>query len=162
MIVNMIISLTNFHVKVYKKAVDMMPSGRSFRVAPNYINVYYNLANLIRTDSSRTLEAYELYQKALSMKPDFVEAHMNKGDLLLRMNKSVDAKLSFEKALHYNPEYTDAHYNLATALVQLGERKEAERSYRRALAMDKTHLFSLLSLGSLLLDEGRLEEAKDL
>ena len=149
-------------MQVYKKAVDMMPKGRSFRVAPNYINVYYNLANLIRTDSARTLEAYELYQKALSMKPDFVEAHMNKGDLLLRMNKSLDAKRSFEKALQYNPEYTDAHYNLATALVQLGERRKAEMTYKRALAMDGRHIFSLLSLGTLLMEEGRLEEAKQL
>ena len=150
------------HLQVYKKAVDMMPTGRSFRVAPNYINVYYNLANLVRLDSSRTLEAYELYQKALSMKPDFVEAHMNKGDLLLRMNKSADAKVSFEKALQYNPEYTDAHYNLATALVQLGERREAVKSYKRALAMDGTHLYSLLSLGTLLHEDGRLNEAIEL
>ena len=149
-------------MQVYKQAVDMMPKGRSFRVAPGYINVYYNLANLIRADSSRTLEAYELYQKALSMKPDFVEAHMNKGDLLLRMNKSLDAKRSFEKALQYNPEYTDAHYNLATALVQLGERREAERTYKRALALNGGHIFSLLSLGTLLLEEGRLQEARKL
>ena len=156
----MLISFS-FH-QVYRKAVDMMPSGRSFRVAPNYISVYYNLANLIRSDSSRMLEAYELYQKALSMKPDFVEAHMNKGDLLLRMNKSSDARLSFEKALQYNPSYTDAHYNLATALMQLGERKEAEKSYKRALSLDRNHVYSLLSLGTLLHEDRRLAEAKEM
>ena len=141
-------------------AVDLMPKGKTFRVAPSHINVYYNLANLIKMDPARQVESYELYQKALSMKPDFVEAHMNKGDLLLKMNKTQDARLSFEKAIQYKPDYTDAHFNLGTAFVQLGDRKEAERCYRRALSMDNEHLYSMLSLSSLLQDEHRLQEAK--
>ena len=33
---------------------------KSFRIAPNYINVYYNLGNLIKMDSNRLEEAIKV------------------------------------------------------------------------------------------------------
>ena len=147
----------------YQVAIKLMPTGKSFRVAPSHINVYYNLANLIKIDPLRLQEAYHLYQTALSMKPDFIEAHLNKGDVLLKLNRTLDAKTSFEKALYYNPEYTDALFNLGTAHMQLGEKREAERCYRQALALDERHYYSMLSLALLLKDSSekkRKEEAE--
>lgn len=145
----------SYLLQAYQVAIDLMPTGKSFRVAPSHINVYYNLANLIKMDPQRLHEAYSLYQTALSMKPDFIEAHLNKGDILLKMNRTEDAKLSFEKALYYNPGYADALFNLGTAHIQLGEKREAERCYRQALAIDDRHNYSMLSLALL------LQEAKD-
>ena len=139
-------------MQAYKEAIELMPSGKTFRVAPSHINVYYNLANLVKMDEGRLQEAYQLYQKAIAMKPNFVEAHMNKGDLLLRLNQTHEARLAFETALSYNHQFTDAHYNLGSALVQLGERERAERSFRMALGLDANHLHTLLALGGLLQD----------
>ena len=130
--------------------MELMPKGKTIRVAPSHINVYYNLTNLVKMDPTRLQEAYGLYQRALSMKPDFVEAHMNKGDVLLKMNRTTDAKLAFESAVHHNPEYTDAYYNLGTTHIQLGDKKEAERCYRTALSIDEGHLYSMFSLALLL------------
>lgn len=136
-----------------------MPTGKSFRVAPSHINVFYNLANLVKMDPTRLQEAFRLYQKAISMKPNFVEAHMNKGDLLLRLNQTEEAKLAFETALKHNPDYTDAHYNLGSALLQMGRRAQAEKSYRRALALDSNHIHSLLALAGLFQEDGKSEQA---
>lgn len=160
-ILSLSLSLSLF--QAYQRAIELMPTGKTFRVAPSHINVYYNLANLIKSDPLRLQEAYDLYQTALSMKPDFIEAHLNKGDVLLKLNRTRDAKTSFEKALHYNPKYTDALFNLGTAHLQLGERGEAERCYRQALALDRHHLYSLLSLALLIKedkDRRRKEEAE--
>ena len=49
--------------KAYKEAIKLMPDiekQKSFRIAPNYINVYYNLANLIKLDSNRLEEAIKV------------------------------------------------------------------------------------------------------
>ena len=154
-----LICTTHANTQAYRVAVELMPKGKTFRVAPSHINVYYNLANLLRTDPHRLSEAYDLYQTALSMKPDFVEAHMNKGDLLLKLNKTTDARQAFEKAIYYNPDYTDAHYNLGTAFLLLGDKAGAEKSYRRALKLDRQHVHSLLSLAGLLQDMNRSEDA---
>lgn len=136
-----------------------MPSGKSFRVAPSHINVYYNLANLVKMDPSRLQEAFRLYQRAISMKPNFIEAHMNKGDLLLHLNQTDEARQAFETALRHNPDYTDAHYNLGSTLLQLGRRDEAEKSYRRALALDGNHIYALLALAGLLQEDNQTDNA---
>ena len=138
-----------------------MPTGKTFRVAPSHINVYYNLANLIKSDPLRLQEAYNLYQTAISMKPDFIEAHLNKGDVLLKLNRTRDAKTSFEKALHYNPKYTDALFNLGTAHLQLGEKTQAERCYRQALGLDAHHYYSMLSLALLIKDDKEGQRKKE-
>ena len=141
------------------QAIELMPTGKTFRVAPSHINVYYNLANLVKMDETRLQEAFQLYQKAISMKPNFVEAHMNKGDLLLRLNQTQQAREAFEMALNYDQGFTDAHYNLGSALMQLGQRKKAEKSFRTALRLDSKHIHTLLALAGLLQEEptGRQE-----
>ena len=142
-----------------------MPTGKSFRVAPPHINVYFNLANLVKRDPNRVEEAYKLYKTAISMKPDFVEAYVNQGDLLLKVNKTEEAKLAFMKAVKYKPDYADAHFNLATTYLQIGDTSEAAKSYRRALFADKDHTLSLFNLAILLSEtksEESLNEAKEL
>ena len=90
---------------------------------------------------------------------------MNKGDVLLRLNRSLEAKAAFEKALEYNPEYTDAIYNLANTYMQLGDKENAEKSFRRALSLNRNHKLSLLNL-AVLLEEGKgvakLKESEEL
>lgn len=50
------------------------------RVAPNHLNVYINLANLIRANESRLEEADQLYRQAISMRPDFKQAYISRHD----------------------------------------------------------------------------------
>lgn len=50
------------------------------RVAPNHLNVYINLANLIRANESRLEEADQLYRQAISMRPDFKQAYISRQD----------------------------------------------------------------------------------
>ena len=142
-----------------------MPTGKTFRVAPSHINVYFNLANLLKKNSSRHEEALKLYKRALSMKPDFVEAYMNIGDLFLKMNRTEEARQAFLKAIKYRPTYSDAHFNLATTHLQIAEPREAEKKFRKAISYDSNHVLSLFNLGVLLTEEKRpqgLQEAKEL
>lgn len=141
------------YLQAYKQAIELMPSGKTFRLAPSHINVYYNLANLVKMDEARLQEAFQLYQKAISMKPNFVEAHLNKGDLLLKLNHTQEARQAFETALSYNHGFTDAHYNLGSALLQLGQRKEAEKSFRTALSQNPQHIHALMALAGLLQEQ---------
>lgn len=142
-----------------------MPTGKKFRVAPAHINVYFNLANLIRLDSQRIEETLQLYKKALSMKPDFSEAYMNMGDVYLKLNQTTEAKKSFRNAIKYKPDYSDAYFNLATTSLQLKELSEAEENYRNALRYNPGHTLSLYNLGMMLSEQPnakKLKEAKKL
>ncbi|MEE6480276.1 hypothetical protein FKM82_012521 [Ascaphus truei] len=72
----------------YLIAKSLMPQvipGKKYaaRVAPNHLNVYINLANLIRANESRLEEADQLYRQAISMRPDFKQAYISRWDIYL-------------------------------------------------------------------------------
>lgn len=56
------------------------------RVAPNHLNVYINLANLIRANESRLEEADQLYRQAISMRPDFKQAYISRYFLIFKIH----------------------------------------------------------------------------
>ena len=43
-------------------------------------------------DPSRLEEADSLYQQAISMRSDYVQAYINRGDILLKLNRSDEAQ----------------------------------------------------------------------
>lgn len=77
------------HLKMYKeaeeaymKAKSLFPKvkpGESYqaRIAPNHLNVFLNLANLISKNSTRLEEADHLYKQAISMRSDYVQVGFN-------------------------------------------------------------------------------------
>ena len=50
-------------LQAYRAGIALLPDfkkEKTARIAPNHINIYYNLANLLRTDESRLEEADEV------------------------------------------------------------------------------------------------------
>lgn len=76
------------HLKMYKEAEEaymkakaLFPKvkpGESYqaRIAPNHLNVFLNLANLISKNSTRLEEADHLYKQAISMRSDYVQVSL--------------------------------------------------------------------------------------
>ncbi|CAI9583375.1 unnamed protein product [Staurois parvus] len=83
----------------YLIAKSLMPQvipGKKYaaRVAPNHLNVYINLANLIRANESRLEEADQLYRQAISMRPDFKQAYISRGELLFKNEQTFRSQRS--------------------------------------------------------------------
>lgn len=147
----------------YQKAMDMMPrldgEVKKFRVAPSHINVYYNLANLIKRDPARIQEAEQLYRTAIRMKPNFDSAHMNLGDLLLKTNRIDEAEAAYKKVIEIKPKYADAHFNLGVVYLSKNSPLEATTSFRKALSVDPNHTLSMVNLALLLQESKETDEA---
>ncbi|OWF55836.1 Transmembrane and TPR repeat-containing protein 3 [Mizuhopecten yessoensis] len=102
----------------YKRAMDLFPPiipGKSYttRVAPNHLNVYLNLASLVSKDPARLSEADNLLRTAVSMRPDYVQGYINRGDIMVKMARLPDALEQYKTALMYEPENADVHYNVS-------------------------------------------------
>lgn len=102
----------------YMKAKSLLPRakpGESYqtRIAPNHLSVFLNLANLISKNQTRLEEADRLYRQAISMRSDFVQAYINRGDILIKLNRSKEAQEVFERALRYDNDNPDIHYNVS-------------------------------------------------
>ncbi|XP_030069609.1 protein O-mannosyl-transferase TMTC3 isoform X2 [Microcaecilia unicolor] len=143
----------------YMIAKSLMPQvipGRKYaaRVAPNHLNVYINLANLIRANESRLEEADQLYRQAISMRPDFKQAYISRGELLLKMNKPLKAKEAYLRALELDELNADLWYNLAIVYIELKDPTEALKNFNRALELNPNHKLALFNSALLMQESG--------
>ena len=69
-------------------------------------------------------EAIKWYDKALEIKPDFVDALYNKGLALYDLGKPEEAIKWYDKALEIKPDFVDALYNKGLALDSLKKKKK--------------------------------------
>ncbi|GAA6071204.1 protein O-mannosyl-transferase TMTC3 isoform X1 [Tachysurus ichikawai] len=126
------------------------------RVAPNHLNVYINLANLIRANESRLEEADQLYRQAISMRPDFKQAYISRGELLLKMNKPSEAKDAYSRALELDRTNADLWYNLAIVNIEMKDPSEALRNFNRALDLNPHHKLALFNSALLMQESGEV------
>jgi len=113
------------HLKSYKEAENayliaksLLPKakpGESYqaRIAPNHLNVFLNLANLISKNVTRLEEADSLYRQAISMRSDYTQAYINRGDILIKLNRTKEAQEVYERALLYDSSNPDIYYNVS-------------------------------------------------
>uniref|UniRef100_A0A8C9R5V2 Protein O-mannosyl-transferase TMTC3 n=1 Tax=Scleropages formosus TaxID=113540 RepID=A0A8C9R5V2_SCLFO len=143
----------------YLIAKSLMPQvipGKKYatRVAPNHLNVYINLANLIRTNDSRLEEADQLYRQAISMRPDFKQAYISRGELLLKMNKPSEARDAYLRALELDGTNADLWYNLAIVHIEMKEPAEALKNFNHALELNPKHKLALFNSALLMQESG--------
>lgn len=93
--------------------------GESYqaRIAPNHLNVFVNLANLIAKNATRLEEADLLYRQAISMRADYTQAYINRGDVLVKLNRTKEAQEVYERALFYDSNNPDIYYNVSIILI---------------------------------------------
>jgi tetratricopeptide (TPR) repeat protein len=81
--------------------------------------VFLNLANLIARNETRLEEADMLYRQAISMRADYTQAYNNRGDILLKLNRTKEAQEVYERALFYDSNNPDIYYNVSTFSILL-------------------------------------------
>lgn len=143
----------------YLKAKSLLPRSRpgesyQARVAPNHLNVFLNLATLIAQNGSRLEEADSLYRQAISMRADYTQAYINRGDILLRLNRTDEAREVYEKALAFEDDNPDLLYNMGVVLLSQGQHNEAMAYLNKALEYDPDHYQALLNSAILIQESG--------
>ena len=145
--------------EAYLKAKSLLPRpkpGESYqaRVAPNHLNVFLSLATLISKNGSRLEEADLLYRQAISMRSDYTQAYINRGDILLKLNRSKEAQEVYERALFYDNTNPDIYYNLGVVLIEQGRHGQALAYLNKALEFDPDHSQALLNSAMLIQESG--------
>lgn len=105
--------------EAFLRAKSLLPRAKpgetyQTRIAPNHLNVFLNLANLISKNHTRLEEADLLYRQAISMRSDYTQAYINRGDILIKLNRTKDAQEVYERALLYDSNNPDIYYNVSS------------------------------------------------
>jgi len=120
--------------------------------------LYYGLGDSL-DKRDRTAEAIEAYSKAISLRPDYVEAHHNVGLLLADQGKFEEAIAHYNAALETDPESADLHDDLGLALSKLGKTQEAIGHFNEAIRINPKSASAHDNLGTAFYGLGRMDEA---
>ena len=104
-------------------------------------------------------EAIETYNKSLSLKPDYAEAHNNMGITLAMQGKLEEAIGAYNKALSLKPDYADAYNNMGIALKDQSKLEEAIEAYNKSLSLKPDYAEAYNNMGIALKEQGKLDEA---
>ncbi|XP_055934586.1 protein O-mannosyl-transferase Tmtc3-like [Argiope bruennichi] len=143
------------HLRRYEEAEDTYLKAKSLfldpeetrerevRVTPNHLQLFLNLAFLISRNDSRLEEADALYREAITLRSDFTNAYLNRGDVLLKMNRTKEAEAMYQRALEFDDSNPDLYFNLGIVLMDQGRNMEALEFFNKALFIEPDHEKSL-------------------
>ncbi len=113
---------------------------------------HFQLAGVLLA-KGQAVDSVPHYQRAIELKPDYVEARHNLGSALLRAGRVMDGIVALEGALRLHPT-ADTHFLLATALAQIGRIDDALAQYDAALRLQPGYVEALNNRGNLRLQKG--------
>ena len=156
------------HTSLEKQALALTNQGQLKQAEAIYRNliaagthnhiVYGNLAAICGMQG-RFDELIDLLKKALSLKPNYSDAHNNLG-VALKGKGDLDAAIdSYKQAIKLRPNHPEAHKNLGNALKEQGDLTAAIASYNKALSLKPNYLDPHYNLGVTLQEQGDLTAA---
>jgi tetratricopeptide (TPR) repeat protein len=106
--------------KKHKEAIIWYKKGTAFNVICDHV------------------KALNAYNKAIELKPDYVEAWIKKGNELCALGDYDNGIKAFNKAIELKPDCAEAWYNKANRLEEIGNRSiEASIAYKKAIELNK-------------------------
>ena len=106
---------------------------KAIALKPNLPQPYSNGRH---TPKARRLdEAEASHYQAISLNPDFAEAHSNLAVTLQEAGRLGEAEAAFKQAIALKPDYAEAYCNLGVTLKALGRLEEAEAGLRQAISL---------------------------
>lgn len=142
----------------WKEAIPFFTAAVALR--PRSPGASLNLERALWQDGAKKAAA-AVIEKTLLLKPDYAEAHCNRGTLLREQKRLPEAEAEFRKALELDPSLYEAHISLGAVLADHGKAKEAEDHFRQAIALRGGLAGAYFNLGNLRARQGRLAEAEE-
>src|ERR1700738_1064938 len=119
----------------HHRAGRLVDAERLYRLIcdadPNNARAFHLLG--VAAHQLRRPDAASLVGRAVTLDPDFAEAHNDRGVILAANGLFVDALPCFEKAVALKPGYHEARNNLARGWRALGRLDEATKQFELVL-----------------------------
>ena len=110
-------------------------------------------------DDGKRAEGVACFDRALTLRPDFLEALLHRAIALHELNGPQAALADYERILAQRPDLIEALYLRAICLDDLGRFDEAVQGYDRVLGARPDFIEALVKRADALCELNRLEEA---
>lgn len=99
-------------------------------------------------------------RRAVTLQPEFAEAHLAQGQILLREGKLDEAAAALQTTLKLRPDDAEAHYTLGNVWQRKGETEAAIVEYQTAIKLAPGNPETHNALGAVLRRKGEAEAAQ--
>ena len=134
---------------IYRLILDKLPNQP----------VALNLNGVILHQSGNSISAINQIKKAIESNPNYVDAHLNLGTVLMDLNRFEEASECFSLATNIDPNHSIAFNNLGNAKFKMYQYEDAVVDYEKAIALDPLCIEAYTNMGVLFKEEGELEAA---
>jgi len=87
------------------------------------------------------------FEQAIALRPDYVEAHQNRGNCLRQLKRYTEALLSYDQVIALRPDYAEAHNNRGIVLQNLKRYQDSLASFERAIALRPDYTMAYYNRG---------------
>ena len=113
------------------------------RVDPNNLSLWMHLGNILSQNVTRLDEAETVYRDLIGLRGDFIDAHINLGDVLIRKGQLQKAIDVYENALRYKKREADILYNLGVVYsLQLEQARQPNAAHVDRIRVKIADLFA--------------------
>jgi protein O-mannosyl-transferase len=130
------------------------------RKNPGAVMAYINLGYLLQ-NQGRLDEAFDAYQRAIELQPDYAKAHGNLGIVYRKQGRLDDAIRQYRRAIECDPDYADAHFNLGLALQDRGDLDHTVAEFRKCIDLSPRNFRAHFRLACILMGRDQLEPAAE-
>ncbi len=104
-------------------------------------------------------QAIDEIKKAISIDPEFAQAHNKLGDYYMKKGMVKEAAAAYTHSLELDPNNQNTNFDLGCSLAHLGRHEEALEYLRKALDLKPTHTEIYGHIGRIMMMRGDLENA---
>jgi tetratricopeptide (TPR) repeat protein len=112
-------------------------AGRHVKTDPSQADnarMHYDVGTA-HAEAERYADAIVAYEKAIALKPDYVEAHRNMGIVYGNTDRNAEALAAFNKILTIDPDNAAAHMSIGNIYFLLRKPTEAIAAYNKVIAL---------------------------
>jgi predicted O-linked N-acetylglucosamine transferase (SPINDLY family) len=129
-------------------------------IAMNPKAEYYGNLGVAFEKMDRLDESQRAYEKAVEIKPEYVEALLNLGVVLSKRNDFAKAIASYVTATQLAPYSFEAWHNLGIAYSEADNDQSALSAYEHAAQLNPINSNVFANMGLVFIKQGKLAEAK--
>ena len=146
--------------QVYRKAVPLIAKSLKGNSAERSIalDTCHKLATFFLKHTGDLDAAYKFARATVQGNPTSARAHTTKGDVLLKMNRPLEAIEALDEAVRLKPNSTDAYSLLGEAHEKLGYTESAVKYYHKALEIDQNNNLTKFKLAYVYVQTGTIQQ----
>jgi tetratricopeptide (TPR) repeat protein len=135
------------------------------KLAENLIAKYpdsflvYNILGLTLYRLKKSEESLLMLYKAFTIKPDYVDAYYNIGNVFQSENKLSESIKFYNKAISLDPENSNAIYKKAIALFKQGKLDHSIEAYKACVSLAPNFAEAYNNMGICFYNQKKLKEA---